>query len=260
MKRLHLVELEDLPWFPAIVRDGGTAYLELIERLAGHPRLLAKPLADIMLATGEQRITDLCSGGGGPLMPVVDALVDRGIDVHVTLTDAFPNVPSLSRVASQSDGRIEFFAQPVDATAVPAELKGVRTLFNAFHHFRPDVARRILQDAVTARRPIAIFEFVNREPLTMLALALSTPLAVTLTMPAWRPFRWPWVLLTWGLPIMQLFTLWDGLVSCLRVYSEDELDELVRGLDAAHWHWDIGRIKLGDTPVRATYLTGYPRS
>jgi hypothetical protein len=148
----------------------------------------------------------------------------------------------------------------VDATAVPGDLRGARTMFNCFHHFRPAEARRILEDAARARRPIAVFEVVSREPFTLAMLLLTVPLAVTLTMPVWRPFRWEWVLWTWIVPVMQPFVLWDGVVSWLRIYSEDELRALVATIDVPDWDWEIGRIRLGDAPAHATYLTGRPRS
>ncbi len=55
-------------------------------------------------------------------------------------------------------------AEPVDATAVPAELGGFRTLLGAFHHFPPDVARSILADAAQKRRGLAVLEYTERRP------------------------------------------------------------------------------------------------
>jgi hypothetical protein len=257
MKRIHLVELEDLPWFPAVLRDGGTSYLELVLRLSGHARMLAPTLAAAMKRTGSTEIVDLCSGGGGPVRIVVDALAEGGLPVTARLTDLYPNTPAHAHIAAASGGRISFERAPVDATAVPANLKGFRTIFNAFHHFQPDAARRILADAMHARQPIGVFEVVSREPLPLFGM-FTAPLGVTLTMPFWRPFRWQWILWTWIVPIMPLFVVWDGLVSWLRVYGEDELRELISGLNDPGYTWEIGRIRLGDAPAHATWLIGTP--
>lgn len=251
MRRTHLVELEDLPWFPAILRDGGTAYLELAVRLSGHARLLIPKLDEAMRRNGCTAILDLCSGSGGPVRVIAEVL-----RVDVRLTDRFPNVRAFT-LAAGANPRISFEAASVDAAAVPARLTGFRTLFNAFHHFRPAEARRILADAAGARRPIGVFEVVSREPATLVAL-LTAPLGVMLSMPFWRPFRWQWVLWTWIVPVMPLFVLWDGLVSWLRIYSEEELRELVGTIDAPGYRWEIGRIRLGSAPAHATYLIGEP--
>lgn len=259
MKRKQLVELEDLPWFPAILRDGGTAFLAFAEKASGHGKLLVPPLARALAATGATRIVDLCSGGGGPARTVADALAASDQPVDMVLTDRYPNLRAFAHAAAGSGGRVTGRAEPVDATAVPTDLTGFRTIFNAFHHFPPDLARKILADAVAKRQPIGVFEVVSREPLMLLAL-LFTPISVTLSMPFWRPFRWPWVLFTWLVPLMQPFVLWDGIVSWLRIYSVEELRELVAGIDAPDWEWDIGTIKLGDAPAHATYLIGTPKA
>jgi len=60
-------------------------------------------------------------------------------------------------------------AEPVDATNVPADLRGARTVWNAFHHSRPEQARSILANAVADRQAIAVFEVVSRELPMLLA-------------------------------------------------------------------------------------------
>ena len=92
MRRMHLVELEDLPWFPAILRDGGTAFLEFAERASGHGRRMVGPLERALDATGETRIVDLCSGGGGPAATIADELAHnpalRFADAAAFIADA----------------------------------------------------------------------------------------------------------------------------------------------------------------------------
>jgi len=256
MRRLHLVELEDLPWFPAVLRDGGTTYLEFAVRLSGHAKALVPTIAAALRRTRSTQIVDLCSGGGGPIRVIADALARSGTPVEVRLTDFYPNLRAFARATAGSD-HITFERDSIDAAQVPARLTGFRTLFNAFHHFRPADARRILADAATAGRPIGVFEVVSREPLALLGM-LTAPLGVILTVPFWRPFRWQWLLWTWVVPVLPLFVLWDGVVSWLRIYSVEELRELVADIDAPNYTWDIGTIQLGKTPAHATYLIGRP--
>jgi hypothetical protein len=262
MGRLHLFELEDQAWFPRVLRDAGTAYLELASRLGGHATALAPRVERALSDAGENRIVDLCSGGAGPIEGIVDALAVRGVEVQATLTDFYPNEGALAHVAARSAGRIAWVREPVDATRVPRELAGLRTIFNALHHFRPAAARGILEDAVVARRPIAVFEVVAREPLALFGM-LFAPLTFALALPFLRPFRWVWLPLTYLVPVLPLFVLWDGLVSCLRVYSTAELRALVDSLEPRHrdaYHWDVGRLRLGATPAHATFLVGIPRA
>jgi hypothetical protein len=254
MPRLHLFEWEDQPWFPTLLRDGGTAFLAFAERTSGHGRLLFAPLIETLRQTGHTHLIDLCSGAGGPAAHLAETSAAQGLPVSITLTDRYPNLPALAALTSPM---VSLHPEPVDAQAVPAELRGFRTIFNAFHHFQPDDARAILADAVRQGQPIGIFEVVSRE-LPMLLGLLLTPLTVSLSLPFWRPFRWGWVPLTYLLPIMQAFVLWDGLVSWLRIYSVAELQALVATLDAPGWNWQIGTLRLGNAPLNGTYLIGTP--
>jgi hypothetical protein len=262
MNRLHLFELEDQPWFPRVLRDAGTAFLELAGRVAGHSAALAPKLEATLAACGEKRIVDLCSGGAGPVAAIVDVLARRGVEVHALLTDFYPNEGSLARVCARSAGRIDWLSESVDARHVPRELAGVRTIFNALHHFRPDAVRGILADAAEAGRPIAIFEVIGREPAPLIGV-LFAPLFFALSLPFLRPFQWLWIPFTYLVPILPLFVLWDGVVSCFRIYSPRELRALVDSLEPRHqdaYIWDIGRIRLPGPPTYATYLVGVPRS
>ena len=129
----------------------------------------------------------------------------------------------------------------VDATAVPPHLSGFRTLFASLHHFRPQVARRVLQDAVDQRRPIGIFDMSARRPPPMPMLLLANPLAVLLVMPIIRPFRWSCLFWTYIIPVVPLFIVWDGFISGFRLYSTQELQEVVDGLSSNDYVWAIGR-------------------
>lgn len=257
MPRLHLFELEDQRWFPATLRDAGTAYLRRVLETTGHAKLLLPKLREALEKSGEKSILDLCSGGGGAIPVVVSELAREGKDVRARLTDYYPNAAAFRAIAAASSGRIDYAPDPVDATDVPPGEPGLRTLWNAFHHFRPADARRILAGSVRTRRPIAVFEVVSRETLPIVSMVFS-PLQVLALMPFVRPLRPSWLFFTYVVPAIPLFVLFDGLVSCLRVYSPAELHALVGTLDAPGWTWDIGRIRLGRAPAHATYLVGYP--
>jgi hypothetical protein len=257
VRRLHLLEIEDQPWCPAVLRDAATAFLRFGLAMSGHARILSGQVAELMRQCGETHILDLCSGGGGPYPALLDGLAEDGIQGTATLTDRYPNLAAFRDVAAVSGGRVDYVEEPVDATAVPARLTGVRTLFNSFHHFRPEMARSILADAVRARRPIAVLEVVGREPFMLFAMLLS-PLNVLLMMPFVRPRRLSWLFFTYVVPLVPLLVIFDGIVSCLRIYSQEELRELVADLGGDDWHWEVGRTRLGKAPAHATYLVGRP--
>jgi len=254
--RVHLLEIHDQPWCPVAVRDGIT---DLIQTGLGWFRAydaVAPLLARALRRTGARRVVDLASGGGGPWPRFLGLLAREGAAPPVLLTDRFPNRRALERLRTVTRGALDFHPEPVDATAVPAELAGFRTLFTSFHHFRPDAARAILADAVRRGEGVAAFEITRRDPLS-LVLNLLGVLAVLVAVPLVRPFRWDRVLFTYIIPLLPLAGAFDGFVSCLRTYSPVELRALVAGLP--EYDWEIGLERHRFLPMWITYVIGSPR-
>lgn len=257
MPRVHAFEIEDQPWCPAPVRDAATDFLQFALHLGNQYAPAVPLLVDALRRTGATRIIDLCAGGGGPWSRLLPALEEAGIAAEVHLTDRFPNLEAFRAASERTGGGLTFEAEPVDATAVPAHLLGLRTVFTAFHHFPPDAARAILADAVRARQPIAVFEATERTVPAVAGMVFSPLLTLGVT-PFIRPVRMSRILLTYLLPVVPLVVLWDGVVSCLRTYSVAELDGLVPGVPGGDtYEWRIGQVK-GHGPARVTYLVGIP--
>jgi hypothetical protein len=255
--RIDVLETSDLSWFPTVLRDFETDLLQLFITTSGIYDAAAPLLERCLERTGASEITDLCSGAGGPWSRLQPMLARRlGRDVRVTLTDLRPNEPALERVAARSGGSIGFRREPLDATAVGAG-SGVRTLFTAFHHLSPGVARRVLEDARDAGAAIGVFEFNARSPGSLLTM-LASPLAVLATTPFVRPLRLARFLLTYLVPIVPLNVLWNGFASSLRTYGPRELADLTADLGAPGYTWEVGSTARTWPRPRITYLLGMP--
>lgn len=254
MRRFHLLELEDQSWFPAVVRDLATDYLQFIQTRFRLDRVMTPMVRRVLAESGATRIVDLCSGGSGPLLLLVKDLAAEGRPVHATLTDLYPNAPAFAKIAAASDGLISFEPAPVDARAVPPALTGLRTIFNGFHHLKPDDAAAVLHAAAGARQPIGVFELSERSLRTL--PVVLTPLFVWLVTPFIRPFLWRRLFWTYLLPMVPLTCLWDGVVSQLRAYTPDELRRLCEGSNPMRW--EVGQVPFAKGRGRMTYLIGFP--
>lgn len=265
MRRLHLVELEDLPWVPESIRDGGRDVLDLLFARAGFYRGLVDRLRALIEVTGERQLVDLCSGGGGGAL-AMRALLDareRG-ELRLLLSDRYPNAAAIARVRALGDPGVTYHPEPVDALAVPPAFRGIRTMYGALHHFTPEQVQRLVQSAVDDRAPLAFFDVaaspaLRRLPLALapvaglLNLALLIPMPLVLT-PFVRPFRWSRVVLTYALPAIPALFAWDGTVSAMRAYQPDELLALARATRGADdYAWEAARQGL------ALVLLGYPK-
>lgn len=256
MKRYQLFEFEDFAWFPKLLRDYMTDYLRTITETFDMFAPTVPLLADLLQRTGHTRVVDLASGGGGTWRRLAPALQREVPALQVQLTDLYPNVQALGDTVSSHPEIMRFEPEPMDARAVSPELTGVRTQFLSLHHLAPADVRAMLHNAVAAGQPVAIFEAQQRDLKHVLQFMFS-PLFVWLLTPLIRPFRWSRLLLTYVIPAVPFFVLWDGVVSALRTYTPAEMLEMANAADAGSaFEWDAGVLQAG--PVKIPYLLGWP--
>lgn len=257
MPRIHLFEFEDLSWFPSSLRNYGTDFLQFLS----NQTKMYKPVVPVILkgldAAKCNQIIDLGSGGGGGLLWLNQALKEERPDLKITLTDYYPNLNAFKRTRALASN-FDFITASIDARNVPQELKGLRTQFLSLHHFKPKDAQLILQNTVDHQRPIAIFEGQERSFPSILAMIFS-PVSVLFTTPFIRPFSIGRVLFTYLIPIVPIFVMWDGIVSSLRTYSIEEMNDLVSKLKKSEsFEWEIDKVKSG--PSTILYLLGTPKA
>ena len=236
---------------PTAIREGVTDFLTVAVETTNVYEPVRERLAKAIADSQAGQVVDLCSGAGGPW----PNWRRKGlIDCAVTLTDKFPSAAAQQRLAASPAPEVCYLPEPVDASAVPKSLEGFRTLFTSFHHFRPDEARSILQDAVRSRQPVGIFETTHRN-LRAMASMIGTPVAVWLLTPRIPHLSWKVILFTYLIPIIPLIVLLDGWTSCLRSYKPDELRAMA---DQPGYAWTCGTEHRGWWWPPATYLIGIP--
>jgi hypothetical protein len=261
MKRIHLFELEDFTWFPHWLRACLTKLMVVMHQLVGSSDDLARLLGNALAHSRQLAIVDLCSGGGGPMLPVFEKLRSQPgmADLRLTLTDLYPNQEVAAAVNTSPTPELAYHLVAVNAVDVPADLPGVRTLVGSFHHMPPATARRILHQAHASQQPICIYEMSDNSLPTALwwiSLPLLFLLSFFLT-PFARPLTWQQLLFTYLLPLIPLCFAWDGAVSNVRTYTLDDLDTLLQGLDTEHYTWEKGRIGGW---AKKLYLLGLPKA
>lgn len=256
MKRKQLFEFEDQSWFPGFLRNYLTDFLQFISNQFDIYKTVTPLLSETIKNSGEQRIIDLASGGGGGLFKLSARLQKDHPDLKIILTDYYPNLKAFEYVSKQAPN-FKYETNSVDARNVPQQLKGVRTQFLSLHHFSEEDAVQILQNAVDSESPIAIFESQERNVKSVLAMIFS-PINVLLMTPFIRPFSFGRIVFTYLIPLVPLFVMLDGILSALRTYTIPEMNELILRIKGhENFEWKVGRQKSG--PVGVLYLIGSPK-
>lgn len=246
MQRRQLFEWNDSPWAPVALRE---TIIESLSRALDWGRMLrgmVAPFADFIARAGVDEVLDLCSGAGGPAAILTREFERAGVrPPRFLMTDLQPHPETWARLRDAHPGVIDFVAEPIDATRIPAGVGDgrARVIINALHHFPPSLAGEIVRGACAGSPGVFIAEGFERNPLRFAAFALAGIPALygnPLLSPRHRLAK---AALTWLTPAALIASAWDGVVSTLRVYDEAELRAMVAPLgDAFTWRygtWDF---------------------
>lgn len=258
MGRIHLFEFGDQKWFPQQFKNYLTDFLEFGANLFDIYKGIDTILLNGLMKSETPIILDMGSGGGGGWPKIIARLKKKRASFKVKLSDFNPNIAAFEKQKSKFPDLIAFETRSVDARNVQPDLKGLRTMFLCFHHMKPNEAISILQNAINSKQPIAIFEVQDRSIPSTIAMLFS-PITTLLFTPFIKPFTIWRIVFTYIVPILPLVILFDGLVSNLRTYHENELKALVRKTQNHElFEWEIGRKKKGGSFV--LYLFAFPKT
>jgi hypothetical protein len=246
LKRIHLFEFEDYSWFPNWLRICMTRYLNAFHKILGTSEVLAGLLADVINQTQRNKILDLCSGSGGPMIDVVHDLREKHNlkDITLSLSDLYPNLKAAGEINMKSGAGIKYITESVNATNINKDMDGIRTMVCSMHHMKPEVAQKILKGAKESQQPICIYEISdNSAPIAIWWVAIPFAfLMVFFITPIVRPMTWQQLVFTYLIPLIPLFIAWDGAVSNARTYTIEDMSELIKGLESETYKWEMGTI------------------
>jgi hypothetical protein len=256
--RDYLFEFEDLGWFPNAIRESMTDYLRYLITTVDFYKPIVPLIIEGMNKSNSIQIIDLCSGGGGAIEQIQHELKRlNNSDIEIILTDKYPNTSAYEFLSAKSNGAISFNVTSVDATNVPVTLKGFRTIFSGFHHFDKVTAKSVLKNAVAAHSGIGVFDGGNKNFLAILFILLVHPLAFFFFTPFFNPFRFSRLVFTYIIPVIPFCTVWDGIVSIIRLYKPTELLQMARDVEPDTYLWSSGKMK-SKFGLNVTFLIGYP--
>lgn len=260
LPRVQGFEFNDSERAPGFVRE---TIVESLSRTLRWGRMLSelvRPFRRFLAVSGASEVLDLCAGAAGPATILASEMRRAGdTPPRFLLTDLFPRVDAWEAARAEHPGDIDFVAEPVDATRIPAALGAgrARTIINAFHHFPPEVASALLADAVRGSAGVFISESFDRNPLRFLPFAPAGLAALAANPVLARRDRLAKAAFTYLTPLALGISAWDGIVSTLRVYSEDELREMVAPLGDG-FEWEYGTYRFAPFG-KGTYFFGVPR-
>lgn len=229
---LHLFEFMDHAWTPTVLR---TTLLDVLDfcncNFRPWYRLLAEDLLRTAAAEGAECVAEP-GAGAAPILRELALLIQRNPagpaqSLRLIPSDLYP-VPEVWRGLQQEFPNIEPIYEPVDMFGSHAwPPRTLLLLAASLHHIPRDRRTRLLQTLLETADGIVVHEPVRRTVISMLLTsfcwfpALLTPAARMGHRGSLRR-----ILLCWLIPVVPLMFVWDGLVSCLRQWTDAEWDQV----------------------------------
>jgi len=242
LARRHLFEFNDESWAPEALR---TLIVESLGRTLRWGRMLrgvVQPFLEFTRTHDIKCVLDLASGSGVPVELLIEECLAKGeTPPKFILTDLYPRPEIWEPLRLKYPTFIDYIAKPVDATQVDPALvarSDARLIVNAFHHLPPSLAESVLRDAILSEVPMMVVEPFARDPRAFwryfpvgLPALLANPLLTSRK-------RWQQAAMLYASPVGVCAALWDGTVSTLRMYSEDDLRAMVTKYSESYrWTW-----------------------
>ena len=258
--RLHVFEFEDQAWFPSTIRNAMMDYLQFVFDKINIYKPATLILTKMMDRLNAHQIMDLCSGSGGDMLILHKQLeTNSNQEILISLSDKFPNTEVYKVIEHKSNGHITYIGKSVEATDYVSEHKSIRTIFSAFHHFKPEYAQKVLENAIQSNAPIAIFDGGTKHLLFFLSMLIVHPLALFIVTPFIRPFSLSRLFFTYIIPLIPLCTMWDGSISILRLYTTKDMEKIIYKSGIGNYYWEVGSKKTC-FGLKMNYLIGIPNA
>ena len=227
MKRKNLHQISDQAWFPKHLKQLVDEFLSwfVVQVNATKPFI---PLFEKALSFSDKKVLvdiDFSTGAG---MESCRHLLDPTVQVETIAYDGF-------RV----------------------EKEGVYVIINALHKLSPDQVIELLGKIAGSGKSVVAVEGNNDNWWQAIGMTLFVPLAVFLSAPFVKPFRWTRLLFTYLIPVLLLIIPLDGIIALFKLYSPKDLNELTDQLKVPAYNWESGK-KDNGRGGKIIYLMGLP--
>jgi hypothetical protein len=147
------------------------------------------------------------------------------------VSDLYPDKELYESLEKMYPGVVRAELRPTDFSRPMNFPEGsLLVLSAAFHHLRPSDRVEVLK--ILSGYRVAVFEPLRRNPASLLLCVFGFVPAIRTPLLFWnrRPGNWRRIFWCWLCPLATMIIVWDGLVSCLRCWTEEEWKDHLAGV------------------------------
>jgi hypothetical protein len=241
---MHLFEFMDQAWMPGSLRATLRDILECGNSwpFRGYYDWIVREVIRAANQQGCETVVEL-GAGTAPITRHLLQHAEAG-SLRMVVCDANPDFDVYRELERVSEGRIQPVFAPVDF-AQPQQWpeNSMLVLSATLHHVPPEYRGSVLNALRSSENPVLIFEPLRRTILSAFFVLLSlfpailTPLRFATRPEYGRRFLWCWLV-----PVAPLMFVWDGIVSCVRQWTD------------AEWKAALNNERRGNTALVKSWL------
>jgi hypothetical protein len=232
MKFPHLFEFMDFDWLPNTLRDTMREILECGNTKPFRPYYswVADEALCFAQEGGLRTIVELGAGSA----PITRHMAEdpRSDGLSLVVCDFLPDRTAYEGLEKRYPGKVRARLDPVDFSLPQHwDPKTLLVLSGTFHHIPPEARLSVLSSMVNSADHLLVFEPLRKTLVSTLFMFGS--IVPALILPLWfctRPGRLRRFIWCWLLPVAPLLFWWDGLVTCMRLWSDEEWKRAIRQL------------------------------
>jgi len=244
MRRFQLGELHEQPWLPSCIREGVTESLSFLHRISGFYRKASKILFSWSRNLSSGDVLELGSGTGNSSREMAAALARKKKRTpRICLSDLYPYTEQYKKHREQFPDVFTYEETPVDALHADVHRGTGIMICDAFHHFSPDQARKIVLNAQKKAEGLLIFETMERRLYWIFACLFCTLVVIPVSSLFIFPSSLRKLVFTLMIPVIPIVMAIDGVVSVFRMYTGEELADLTGQTGRNDFKWETGTVR-----------------
>ncbi len=261
LQKILSCECNDSPHCPQFIRESILEVLGQSIRDAGVYEKLAPRFIEFCAEAQVKDVLELGAGSGESTAVFLDAIRQTNQSPpHVYISDLFPMVEVMARTCKRFPGVLTPITEPVDIGDLGDVVShDMHMVLSAFHHLDTGVARVFLQKVQEQKSAVFIAEPFTNSLRAFVPLFLHGFTGLARNGVFSSRMRLVKFFFTFLIPLIPMCLLWDGLISMIRMYSEEEFMAVVASLpDSGQsylWQYEEVEVPLGGT---ASVFTGRP--
>jgi hypothetical protein len=218
---MHLFEFMDLPWMPSSLRATMRDILECGNSRPFRPYYawVTDEIVQLAKKRGAKTVVELGAGTA----PFTRHLLRHpdATSLSFVVCDSNPDADAYRQLEDESQGRVRPIYEPVDISQTCVWGKDSLLVLSGMLHHIPSADRvAVLSKLRSCSKSVLVIEPLRCNLWSILFVPLSfvpaivTPLRYLRRGGRLRRFAWCWIL-----PVAPIVFCWDGVISCIRMWS-----------------------------------------